>query len=73
MIMSHLAGELMKQRAAEAQERADQSRLAAVAKKAARERRRAAKAASRKPAPQGAPDVKPEPAANAEQGTVMSC
>lgn len=73
MIMSHLAGEIMRQRAAEAIERGERSRLAAAAKKAARERRRAAKNA-RKPYTGPVERIpNEESAGNAEQETVMSC
>jgi hypothetical protein len=77
MIPSYLAGEIMKQRVAEARERGERSRLVAAAKQADRERRNAVKKPSARPA-EPAPDVTEtaaEPAGNgnAEQGTAMSC
>lgn len=73
MFTSYLADEIMKQRAAEAIERGERSRLVAAARKAARERRRAAKNA-RKPYTGPAERIPDEESAgNAEQETVMSC
>lgn len=68
MITSYLADEIMRQRAAEARELGERHRLAAVAKKAARERRHAAKSVAH-----GTPVPNGTPAGNAEQGAVMSC